>query len=157
MNGRAIVAVMVTGISSSAGLAFAEDMPARPSATVQWMIEQERAWAEQACGKKWVLSELLADDFHGTSPKGARYDKPKEEPAADPATPYSTDCRLDSADVRFFGDSVAVVFGSESRMAALPNSKYERRCLVWTDTWLQRDGKWQIIAVQDTRIDCPAT
>jgi hypothetical protein len=29
------------------------------------------------------------------------------------------------------------------------------RCLVWTDTWLKRDGKWQIIAAQDVVVECP--
>ena len=56
-----------------------------------------------------------------------------------------------------FGDNVAVVYGSESSVAVLPDSKSERRCLVWTDTWLKRKGRWQIIAVQDARIDCPPT
>lgn len=28
------------------------------------------------------------------------------------------------------------------------------RCLVWTDTWLKRDGKWQIIAAQDVVVKC---
>jgi hypothetical protein len=49
------------------------------------------------------------------------------------------------------------VYGSESSVAVLPDSKHERRCLVWTDTWLKRKGRWQIIAVQDARIDCPPT
>jgi hypothetical protein len=82
--------------------------------------------------------------------------RPNEVPTYDPAT-FHKDCRLLDADVRFFGDNVAVVYGSESSVAVLPDSKSERRCLVWTDTWLKRKGKWQIIAVQDARIDCPAT
>lgn len=136
---------------------MAGDAPDDANTTAHWMVEQERAWAEQSCGQRWVLSELLAADFRGTAPKGARYDKPTGEPAPDPATPFHTDCRLLEADVRFFGSSVAVVYGSESSVAALPDSKQERRCLVWTDTWLKRDGKWQIIAAQDTRVECPST
>ena len=46
---------------------------------------------------------------------------------------------------------------SESSVAVLPDAKHERRCLVWTDTRLKRKGRWQIIAVQDARIDCPTT
>jgi len=119
------------------------------------MIEQAKAWADQACGGKWVISDLLADDFRGTSPKGTRYQKPSGEPPPDPKTQWSTDCRLDDADVRFFAPDVAVVYGAESKTVALPDGKHERRCLVWTDTWMQRKGKWQIIAVQDNRIECP--
>jgi hypothetical protein len=27
-------------------------------------------------------------------------------------------------------------------------------CQIWTDTWLQRGGTWQIIASQDNRVEC---
>ena len=157
MNTRNAISACVAFVTLSVGPALAGDAPDESEATTQWMIEQARAWAEQACGGKWVLSDLLADDFHGTSPKGSRYDKPQGEPVFDANTKWSTDCRLDDAELRFFGPDVAVMYGSESKTVVLEDSKTERRCLVWTDTWMRRDGKWQIIAVQDNRIDCPAT
>ena len=157
MSRRVVLSVMIASVSLLAGQAVPGEAPTNADTTAQWMIEQEKAWAEQSCGQPWVLSNLLAPDFRGTSPKGTRYDKPAETPEYDPATLWHTDCRLLEADVRFFGSSVAVVYGSESSIAPLPDSKHERRCLVWTDTWLKRDGKWQIIAAQDTRVECPAT
>lgn len=120
------------------------------------MVKQAKAWSDQACGGKWVISDLLADDFRGTSPKGVRYEKPKGEPTFDKNTNWSTNCKLDEADVRFFGADVAVIYGAESKTVTLPDNKSERRCLAWTDTWLRRNGKWQIIAVQDNRIECRA-
>jgi hypothetical protein len=156
MNARPIVALVVAGISLCASPALAEETPAaQHSSTAKWMIEQARAWADQACGGKWVISELFAEDFKGTSPKGSRYEKPTGEPPYDPKTQWSTNCTLDDADVRFFGPDVAVMYGAESKTIALADGKQERRCLVWTDTWLRRNGKWQIIAVQDNRIECP--
>lgn len=156
MSTRLRVAVPAAMVLTLACQAFAADRPANDGATAHWMIEQERAWADQACGGKWVISDLLADDFHGTSPKGSRYSKPKGKPVFDAKTKWSTHCRLDGADVRFFGADVAVVYGNESKTVALPHAKHERRCLAWTDTWQRRNGKWQIIAVQDNRIACPA-
>ena len=156
MNARPIVALVVASFSLCVSPALAEEMPAKHNSTVQWMIEQARAWANQACGGKWVISELFAEDFKGTSPKGGRYEKPTGEPPNDPKTQWSTNCTLDEADVRFFGPNVAVMYGAESKTVALADGKQERRCLVWTDTWLRRNGKWQIIAVQDNRIECPA-
>jgi hypothetical protein len=155
MNARSFVGVAVASIALFAGPACAEDMSAEQRATAHWMVEQAIAWADQACGGKWVISDLLADDFRGTSPKGTRYEKPTGQPSPDPKTQWSTDCTLDSADVRFFSADVAVVYGAESKTVALADGKQERRCLAWTDTWLRRNGKWQIIAVQDNRIDCP--
>jgi hypothetical protein len=156
MNARPIVAMLVANVSLCVSPALAEETPVKHNSTVQWMIEQARAWADQACGGKWVISELFADDFKGTSPKGIRYEKPTGKPPNDPKTQWSTNCTLDEADVRFFGPNVAVMYGAESKTVALPDGKQERRCLVWTDTWLRRNGKWQIIAVQDNRTECPA-
>jgi hypothetical protein len=155
VNARPIVTVAVAIVVIFAGVAAAEEIPAEQRTTALWMIEQSKAWADQACGGKWVISDLLAEDFKGTSPKGTRYEKPTGEPSYDPSTQWSTDCSLDEADVRFFGPDVAVVYGAESKTVPLADGKQERRCLVWTDTWLQREGKWQIIAVQDNRTECP--
>lgn len=157
MNALRILGLLAASVSIHAWTAAAEEPPARENATAQWMMEQARAWADQACGGKWVISELFADDFKGTSPKGTRYEKPPEAPDYDSITQWSTDCSLDEADVRFFGPDVAVMYGAESKTVPLPDGREERRCLVWTDTWLRRNGKWQIIAVQDNRIECPAT
>ena len=145
------------GVALTVGWAAAADAPVHPdAATTAWMIGQAKAWAEQACGGKWVISDLLAEDFRGTSPKGMRYGKPSGEPEPDPKTQWSTDCRLDEAEVRYFSADVAVMYGAESKTVALPDGKQERRCLVWTDTWLRRTGKWQVIAVQDNRVECVA-
>lgn len=120
------------------------------------MIEQERIWAEMACGGKSIANDVFADDFQGTAPNGGHYGKPTGPPPAyDPNTKWSTDCKLDDADVRFFSPDSAVVYGKESKTVPLANGKMERRCLVWTDTWIRRNGRWQMIAVQDGRIDCP--
>jgi hypothetical protein len=56
--------------------------------------------------------------------------------------------------VRFFGDSLALVYGSEHYVGkdkSQPNAKVFQ---VWTDTWLKRGGTWQIIASQDNRVEC---
>lgn len=150
-----LLIVLSTGIAAASSPYAGEMTDDGKRETVRWMIEQARAWADQACGGKWVVSELFADDFRGTSPNGTRYSKPAGEPVFDGKTPRSSDCRLDEADVRFFGDDVAVMYGAESKTVPLPDGKTERRCLVWTDTWMKRNGKWQIIAVQDNRVTCP--
>jgi hypothetical protein len=72
MSTRTVVYALVAIVSTLEGEALAGDMSAEESATAKWMIEQAKAWADQACGGKWVITDLLADDFHGTSPKGTR-------------------------------------------------------------------------------------
>src|SRR5580698_3539677 len=80
--------------------------------TAKYIIEMERKWAEDVCVDNGVIAGLLADDFQGTSTTGARFtkaDELKDEKGARTAH----DCGLSEAKVRFFGDSLAVVYGSE--------------------------------------------
>ena len=69
--------------------------------TAKYIIEMERKWAEGVCVDNGVVAGLLADDFQGTSTKGARFtkaDELKDEKGARTAH----DCGLDEAKVRFF-------------------------------------------------------
>jgi hypothetical protein len=68
--------------------------------TAKYIIEMERKWAEGVCVDNGVVAGLLADDFQGTSTKGARFtkaDELKDEKGARTAH----DCGLDEAKVRF--------------------------------------------------------
>jgi Domain of unknown function (DUF4440) len=119
----------------------------------KFMVDMERKWAEGVCTNNGVVSELLADDFQGTSTGGERYAKADE--LRDEKGPHSArGCGIDDAKVRFFGEDVAIIYGSEHAIGkdkAHPDAKV---CQVWTDTWLKRNGKWQIAAAQDSKVDC---
>ena len=80
--------------------------------TAKFMVDMERKWAEGFCTNNGVISELLADDFQGTSTGGERYNKVDE--LRDEKGPHSAHgCALDDAKVRFFGEDVAIIYGSE--------------------------------------------
>ena len=116
------------------------------------MIQDERDWAEDGCTQTPVGEKFLADDFQGTAPSGERYDK--AEALKRDASLEERDCHLDDAKVRFFGESVAVIYGSERALRVAKDGKESMRCLVWTDTWIKRNSKWDIIAAQDTAVPC---
>ena len=121
--------------------------------TAKYIIEMERKWAEGVCVDNGVVAGLLADDFQGTSTKGARFTKAnelKDEKGARTAH----GCGLDEAKVRFFGDRLAVVYGSEHAVGKDKSQPNAKVCQVWTDTWLKRDDTWQIIASHDNRVEC---
>lgn len=121
--------------------------------TAKYITDMERKWAEGVCVDNGVIAGLLADDFQGTSTSGARFNKADE--LKDEKGPRSThDCGLDEAKVHFFGDSFAVVYGREHGVGKDPAQPNTKICQAWTDTWLKRDGKWQIIASQDNRVEC---
>jgi Domain of unknown function (DUF4440) len=59
------------------------------------------------------------------------------------------ECRLGEVNVHFFGDNLAVLYGSESRIGKDADGTERIKTLIWTDTWLKRNGQWQIVAAQD--------
>ncbi len=151
-----LLALLVGGSAMAAETQAAGRWAAANDPVAKMLIEQERLWATHACKPNSVLQTLIADDFVGTSPEGTLYTKPEmlPKPGARPAAPTERDCKLISARVRWFGPDVAVVYGRESAMLKGADGKEKLRVLVWTDTFLRRGGKWQIIAVQD--MDVPA-
>ena len=121
--------------------------------TAKYIVEMERKWAENVCADNGVVAGLLADDFQGTSTDGARFTKADELRDAKGAH-SARNCGLDEAKVHFFGGRLAVVYGSEHALGKDKSQPNAKMCQVWTDTWLERGGKWQIIASQDNRVDC---
>jgi uncharacterized protein DUF4440 len=127
---------------------------AADNATAKFMVDAERQWAEAACNHNRIVEKILAEDFQGTSPEGQRYSKSEEVAESAGVSKTVQDCRLLDAKVRFFGDELAIVYGSESSLRRSKDGTAETRCLIWTDTWLKRKGNWQIIAAQDTQFGC---
>lgn len=121
--------------------------------TAQYIITMERKWAEGVCADNGVVAGLLADDFQGTSTTGTRFTK-SDELKDEKGVRTSHDCGLDEAKVHFFGDNLAMVYGSEHAVGKDPSQPNSKVCQVWTDTWLKRGGAWQIIASHDNRVPC---
>src|SRR3984885_10497349 len=146
MNLRSFaVAIGVTLLLVAAGHAQQSHWASADDKTAKYMIDMERKWAEGACVDNGVVAGLLADDFQGTSTKGARFSKAdelKDEKGAHTAH----DCGLEEAKVHIFGDSVAVVYGREHAVGKDGSRPSMKVCQVWTDTWLKRGGTWHIIA-----------
>lgn len=153
MSKSGVVAVGVLGamlILAGSAAAQQSRWASADDPTAKQMTDAERQWAEAGCTGQSV-EKTIADDFQGTAPNGKRYGK--AEAITNNASEREHDCHLDDAKVRFFGENVAMVYGSE-RATRTQDGKQSIRCLVWTDTWLKRDGKWQIVAAQDTAVEC---
>ena len=112
------------------------------------LIEAERKWAVLECEPSNIAAEVLADDFVGTSPDGPIYTK-ADALAEKRSSGGARACKLLSARVRYFGPGLAMVYGKETSTRTSAGGKEYQRTLIWTDTWLKRNGRWQIIAVQD--------
>jgi ketosteroid isomerase-like protein len=110
-----------------------------------YITESERQWAESvASGDRSVIQRILADDFIGVDPKGQHYDKAKMISETADGPKYFVSNHLNDIKIRFYGDS-AVAQGNES----WERKNGERGRFVWTDTWIRRNGQWQIVAAED--------
>ena len=111
----------------------------------RYIIESERQWAESvASGDTAVIQRILADDFVGVDPKGRHYGKSEMISDTRNAPKYFASNRLNDVKVRFYRGT-AVAQGNESWQ----RHNGERGRFVWTDTWIRRNGRWQIVAAED--------
>jgi ketosteroid isomerase-like protein len=114
---------------------------------LKYICDSERAWAQSvATGDPSTVKLILADDFIGIDPKGNRYGKAKMVADTATAGQYFSSNELGDVVVRFYGDA-AIAQGSES----WTRKTGERGRWVWTDTWLKRNGRWQIEAAEDLK------
>src|SRR5215468_2174968 len=91
-----------------------------------------------------AIERILADDFIGVDPKGRLYSKQEMINETRNAPKYFVSNRLNDVKVRFYG-STAIAQGSET----WEKRSGERGRFIWTDTWLRRNGRWQIVAAED--------
>ena len=111
----------------------------------RYIVESERQWAESvATGDASIVERILADDFLGVDPKGRIYDKAKMIADTRDAGQYFASNHLNEVKVRFYGDT-AIAQGDET----WERRNSERGRFVWTDTWIRRNGRWQIVAAED--------
>jgi ketosteroid isomerase-like protein len=110
-----------------------------------YIRQAESDWAESSVKRDVALLErILADDFVGVSHDGKRYTK-ADELNEDPAKPSEyVSNHLAEVEIRFFGDAAVAQGSEEWKKKDGRTGKY-----VWTDTWIRRGGKWQIVAAED--------
>jgi len=109
------------------------------------ILKSSQVWASVGVtGDPAPLETLFADDFIGTDSEGKLYTKKdfinfiKSAPA-----PFVSN-KVNEVKVRFFGN-IAIAQGNET--FKLKDGAAGR--FFWTDIYLLRDGRWQIVAAQD--------
>jgi ketosteroid isomerase-like protein len=109
-----------------------------------YIRQAESDWAESTVTHDVSVPErILADDFVGVDIDGSHYTKADEIRNTRKPSEFASN-HLNDIEIRFYGDA-AVAQGSESwkKKDGTPG-KY-----VWTDTWIRRGGKWQVVAAED--------
>ena len=120
----------------------------------QYIRQSESDWAEtMASGDTSSEERILADDFIGIDPDGTAADKAKAISETRLGAKDYVSNHLRDVKIRFYGDT-AVAQGSESWVRRTGSPLRGR--FVWTDTWIRRNGKWQIVASEDLIVPEPS-
>ena len=141
-------------VSIPLGVVLADQPPqadARRTQAERYIKSSEADWASSAVtNDAEVLRRILADDYTGVSSANrvvTKADRVNEALAVKKPGEFLSN-KLDHVEVHFFTDNLAVAQGVESWQLR----GGERGRYIWTDTWFARNGVWQIIASQDTRL-----
>jgi ketosteroid isomerase-like protein len=110
-----------------------------------YIRQSESDWAESVVANDaGVLERILADDFVGVDIDGSHYSKADaiKDYRSQPSEFASN--HLNEVEIRFYGDA-AVAQGNEG----WKKKNGAAGKFVWTDTWIKRNGKWQVVAAED--------
>jgi len=125
-----VLALSVIAVASLATAQSAADSSAIRQGEAQWasaVVKYDRR----------LVDEVLSADFVEISDSGRVYSR--DEAVDYQPTGYIKNT-IDTLHIRFFGHDAAVAWGAESW--AKKDGTSGR--VLWTDTWVRRDGKWQV-------------
>lgn len=117
--------------------------PLPPTAETEAYIRKSAE--EWAAGDAKAMAIFLADDYSGVASSGEIRDKAMQLQIAAEPSPYSGS-RVDYVNFRHF-DDVIIAQGAETLTRA--DGGPDRR-LIWTDVWMYRNERWQVVASQDS-------
>lgn len=147
--------LFVCVLAAAAIPAFAQvktDAPKTGGASVEQSLQQmERDWAKAGQTKDAAtMDRIMADDWAGIDYEGKTWTKAMELADLKSANSSLTSIELGDMKVRVFGNT-AVVTGSDTEKSASQGKDTSGK-YVWTDVFANRNGKWQAVASQSTKV-----
>jgi ketosteroid isomerase-like protein len=118
----------------------------------QILIELEQAWNEAFYRKDVAfIGNLLADEFVATYEDGSRGDKAKELALVAEFNQQVESAVQDEFNVKIYRDTAVVRF--TLRLVGVRQGKRAEMALRYTDVWVLRNGRWQCVSTQSTRVN----
>jgi ketosteroid isomerase-like protein len=114
-----------------------------------FITKTEKAWAKAiSIGDTSSIKKIMADDFIGMNSTGKTYDKQTMlRESIESANLYTEETY--NIKIIFYG-TTAIAQGGETWTK---RSDSTSRKSVWTDTWIYRNSKWEIIAAMDLNLN----
>ena len=132
---------------ATAGAAAAQAQPTDE----QTLVELERAWNDAVYKKDLeFLDSLLAEEFVATYDDGSLGDRNRELELSAAFNQRVISATQEDFTVRVYGDTGVVWF--TLRLVGLRQGQRAEVAFRYTDVWVRRDGRWQCVSTQSTRI-----
>lgn len=117
----------------------------------QALIGLERGWNEAFYAKDTAFIEgILADEFTATYDDGGRGDRDRELMLSAEFNQQVESAVQDDFTVRIYDDTAVVWF--TLRLVGIRQGERAEVAFRYTDVWVRRDGSWQCVSTQSTRI-----
>ena len=142
--------VLLSGVLVASAVTRAS-VPQRVESDQDVLIKLERGWNEAFYRKDVAFIErLLAEEFTATYDDGRIGNK-----ATELALVAAFDQNVESATpdefaVRVYRDTAVVWF--TLRLVGIKDGQRSEMALRYTDVWIVRDGRWQCVSSQSTRV-----
>ena len=115
------------------------------------LIALERGWNDAFYRKDVAFIEkLLADEFIATYDDGSQGDKAKELALAAEFNQQVESATQEDFTVKVYRDTAVVWF--TLRIVGVRQGQKSELLLRYTDVWVVRDGRWQCVSTQSTRV-----
>src|SRR5689334_12320683 len=114
-------------------------------------MQIERDWTDAGLKKDVAaMDKIVADDWIGLDFQGKTVTKAQMLAELKSGTSSSSSIDLGEMKVRVFGDT-AVVTGSDTEKSTYKGKDSSGK-YVWTDIFVKRNGRWQPVASQSTKL-----
>lgn len=113
-----------------------------PSETESYIRRSSEQWA---ANDTTAMAIFLADDYEGVASNGEVRNKARHLELAARPSPYSSS-RVDYVNFRHIGNTV-IAQGAETHTRRDGGADLR---LIWIDIWMFRNGRWQVVASQDS-------
>lgn len=149
MRLRKLTCAVLVVVAFDAGMSAAQQRPVESDQEV--LIQLERGWNDAFYRKDVTFIErLLADEFIATYDDGSQGDKAKELALAAQFNQAVESATQDDFIVKVYRDTAVVWF--TLRIVGVRQGQKSELNLRYTDVWVVRDGRWQCVSTQSTRI-----
>ena len=120
----------------------------------QVLIQLERDWDEAFHHKDVAfIANVLADEFRVTYGDGSRGDKARELMLAAEFNQQIDSSTMDDFTVKVYGDTAVVWF--TEHLVGPSKGRQLAITLKFMDVFVMRDGRWQCVASQSTKVTEP--